>query len=166
MPELFLLRHAKSDWSDPGLSDIERPLNARGRGAARAMGRYLAGRGRIDAVWGSSAVRVGETIDGLRAAFEDLPHARIVERLYAARAETLLEVLRAAACERLLLVAHNPGLHDLAMLLTRDRDSEARRRLASKFPTAALAEISFDGDWQDLDAGSARVAVFTRPRDL
>ena len=166
MPELFLLRHAKSDWSDPGLADIERPLNPRGRGAARAMGRYLAGRSRIDEVWASPAVRVAETIDGLRASFEDLPPTQIVERLYAARAETLLEVLHRADCERLLLVAHNPGLENLAMLLTRDCESEARRRLAGKYPTAALAEISFDCKWQDLDAGRARLEGFTRPRDL
>src|SRR5436853_5481693 len=95
MKTLTLLRHAKSGWDDPSLSDFARPLNARGRGAARAMGRELRGLGLAwDRILASPAARVTETIDGLVESYG--PLAPIYDaRIYLASLETLLELVRA-----------------------------------------------------------------------
>ena len=66
MRSLTLLRHAKSSWDDESLDDFHRPLNERGRRAAKAMGKHLAAKGaRFDLVLASPAQRVVETLQGL-----------------------------------------------------------------------------------------------------
>ena len=66
-----------------------------------------------------------------------------------------------------MLIGHNPGVHELAVLLAAASvDSEATRRLAAGFPTAALAEFSVASRWQQLDAAGARLVRFLTPRDL
>ncbi|MCJ8191440.1 SixA phosphatase family protein [Sphingomicrobium aestuariivivum] len=166
MPELFLLRHAKSDWGDPGLRDVERPLNARGREAAQAMGRHLDTLGTIDQLWVSPATRVEQTIEGLRASCPGLPEPQVVPSLYGASADTLIMLARQARGERLMIVGHNPGLHDCAFALVRGQGGEGMEQLARKFPTAALARIGIEGDWPMLDRGRGRLLGFTRPKDL
>ena len=166
MPELLILRHAKSDWDDPSLRDIDRPLAARGRKAARMMGTHLAGLPDIDAVWASPAKRVRETLDGIRETCPHLLEVREVPSLYGAGAGTLLTLCRQAREERLMLVGHNPGLHNVALSLTRRDAGSDRSRLLRKFPTAALAVIAFDGDWSHLAMGSASVRHFARPSDF
>ena len=66
MRRLSLLRHAKSDWDDPSIDDFYRPLNGRGKKAAKAMGQYLLEQGvKFDLVVASPAARVVETLKGL-----------------------------------------------------------------------------------------------------
>ncbi|WP_265587745.1 SixA phosphatase family protein [Sphingomicrobium arenosum] len=167
MPELFLLRHAKSAWGDPSLRDVERPLEPRGHAAAKAMGGYLEDMdARIDQLWVSPATRVAETVEGLRETCLGLPEPHVVPSLYGASAETLLMLARQARGERVMLVAHNPGMHDCAMMLTQGDKGAARDRLAKKFPTAALARIDIEGDWPMIAPGRGRLVAFTKPRDL
>lgn len=163
MPELLILRHAKSDWGQPGLRDFDRPLSDRGRRAAVKMGRVIAGSGPIDMVLASPARRVVETLEGVRKAFPDLPDPEFDPGLYGASVSGLLAALHAVPdnVERALLVAHNPGLHWLAMALTEDDGS---RELDIKFPTGALARIQFDGRWRRLDSGQGRLLAFVTPR--
>ena len=164
---LSLLRHAKSVWDAPVARDFDRPLNARGRKAARAMGREMKRlRLDFDHVLASPAARVTETIEGLEEEYGPLA-AEYDERFYLASAETLLEIVRAAgdSQRRLLLLGHNPGMEQLALLL--GRSGEMRERIAAKYPTGALAEISFDlASWRDVTAGAGRLERFLRPRDL
>ena len=166
MPDLLLFRHAKSDWGDPSLADIDRPLNDRGRRAARAMGGVLAGLPRIDEVWVSPARRVRETLAGLVDGGADLPMPRTVDAIYGASAARLLDLLAQARTGRLLLVGHDPGFHDVALRLAVAGDPDRLRALRGKFPTGALAELAFDGDWADVTASGARLVRFVRPRDL
>jgi phosphohistidine phosphatase len=167
---LTLLRHAKSSWADPGMDDFDRPLNDRGREAARAVGREMRRLGlAFDAIVCSPAARARETLERVEQAYGGPLAARHDPRVYLAPVATLLELVRAApeAAGRLLLVGHNPGLELLAASLTEGDDSEERAAMAGKYPTGALAEIDFEVDhWRDVAPGTGRLIRFIRPRDL
>ena len=167
MKTLTLLRHAKSGWDDPSLSDFARPLNARGREAARAMGRELRALGLAwDRIIASPAARVTETIDGLRESYG--PIAPVYdETIYLASLDALLDIVRATddACATLLVVGHNPGMERLALLLS--RGGPLHDQVALNYPTGALAEIAFAIDhWREVGESGGTLARFLRPRDL
>ncbi|MEA3040680.1 MAG: phosphohistidine phosphatase [Sphingomonadales bacterium] len=168
MKILTLLRHAKSTWDDPVARDFDRPLNRRGRKAAHAIGAEMRRLGlAFDAVIASPAIRVEETLAEVEAAYGRALGAAFDQRIYLATTETLLERVRCTdeAADRLLLVGHNPGLESLAMELT--RGSSLREEVATKYPTATLAEIELPAaSWRDVAAGTGRLARFIRPRDL
>ena len=171
MKTLFLLRHAKSSWDSPALADHDRPLTPRGERAAALVGHYLgAHHARIDLVLCSTAVRAVETRKRVMAAigspFPPVEHER---GLYLCGARTLLERLRDApdSATGLMLVAHNPDLHELARELAGSGDHEHRHALEEKFPTAACAVLVFETmHWRDLDRGAGRLADFVQPRKL
>ena len=172
MPELLLLRHAKSDWKDAGLDDFDRPLAPRGRRAAPLMGQYLHDRGlEPDLVLCSTARRAVETLKLVLTALASDPQISYLKSLYLAPPSRMLEILRRQTpeYERVLLIAHNPGLERLALQLAeadgwRDRDA-AVQRLAEKFPTAALAHFRVAA-WDSLERAPAELVEFVRPRDL
>lgn len=170
MKSLFLLRHAKSSWADPGMDDFDRPLNARGREAAQAVGREMRRLGlRFDAVVCSPATRAVETLALAGKGYGETLSAREDERAYLAPVATLLKIVGETddAAERLLLVGHNPGFELIAASLTEGDDSPGRADMAGKYPTGALAEIAFDaGHWRAVTPGTGRLVRFIRPRDL
>lgn len=168
MLRLLILRHAKSD-RPPGVGDLERPLNPRGRAAAPRLAAYLADEGlRPDLALVSPSTRTRQTFEPVREAFGEVP-ARFERGLYEAPASALLAVIRAVAepAERLLVVGHNPGLHDLADALAAEGSSPPRRLLAQEFPTAALAVIDFEApSWSAIAWGGGRLERYLRPKDL
>jgi phosphohistidine phosphatase len=154
MKRLFLLRHAKSSWDDEDLADHERPLSARGRRAADAMGRHLRAEGiEPELVLCSSAARTRETLARIGLA------GQVERELYGATASELIARLRAVppSVESVLVIGHNPGMHDLALALTGEP--------GDKYPTGALATIDLD-DWGTISPGSGRMIDFVRPREL
>ena len=170
--QLLLMRHAKSSWDDPRLSDHARPLNARGRLAAAAMRRAMHELGLApDVVLVSSARRTLQTMEALEP-WDETPLVEPMDALYLASAPQLLAVLRATAetARSVLLVGHNPGLHELALLLAGPQAMAARsamtRRLAEGYPTGALAEFAVAGSWRSLGEGGGRLLRFLCPRDL
>lgn len=170
MKTLILLRHAKSGGGDPVAGDFDRPLNAKGRKAARTVGRELCAQGiGFDAVVASPAVRVVETVADVGEGY-GVPIRPVYDaRLYLASAQTLLDLVREAddRVDRLLLVGHNPGLERLAMLLTREDRSALRSAVAEKYPTATVVEIQLPVEhWRDVEPGSGCLERFIRPRDL
>ena len=170
MKSLTLLRHAKSTWDDPVARDFDRPLNPRGRRAARAVGREMKALGlAFDRAIASPAVRVTETLAGLEEGYGAALAAEFDQRIYLASTATLLEIVHDAgdAVERLLLVGHNPGMERLALLLSGPGDRPLRDRLEVKYPTGTLAEIALDIEsWKDARAGAGCLMRFLRPRDL
>ena len=169
MKTLTLLRHAKSGWDDPVTRDFDRPLNRRGRRAARTVGAEMRKLGlAFDRVLASPARRVVETIEEVAEAFGPLePHYE--QRLYLATIETLIELLRATdeSVERLLLVGHNPGMECLALALSGGSDNALRGEIELKYPTGTLAEIALDVEgWWQVDGGCGKITRFIRPRDL
>jgi phosphohistidine phosphatase len=160
---LFLLRHAKSSWDDPGLADHDRPLAPRGVKAAKAMGGYLKReRIRPSLVLSSSARRTRETVERLA------PDGDVwIEReLYAASDGELLKRLQRVpdTVDSVMLVGHNPGIQDLAVSLA--GGGAELERVERKFPTGALATLEFTGDWRSLRPGSAKLVNFVRPKQL
>jgi phosphohistidine phosphatase len=168
MRTLYLLRHVKSDWSDPALADDERPLAPRGRRA----GKRLAGHFRTlgiepELVLCSPAERTRQTLELIRPALGKKPTVTFDDTLYGATGDVLIARLSAVAgrVKSLLVIGHNPGLHELALRLA--ADGEGRERLQEKFPTGALATLAIRGpSWAGLERGGADLTALVFPRDL
>jgi phosphohistidine phosphatase len=170
MKTLYLLRHAKSSWKDDSIDDIDRPLSKRGRAAAKAMRRHLAERKVQPAqVLCSPAKRTRDTLAIVQGAFASAVPVRFEKGIYMADAAALLRRLKRLgdSLASVMIVGHNPGLEQLALRLSDGRESEARRDLAVKFPTGALAVIRSEAEhWNELESGGATLETFTRARDL
>jgi phosphohistidine phosphatase len=170
--QLLLLRHAKSSWDDPKLADHDRPLSGRGRRAAIAMRHAMRDLGLApDVVLVSTARRTMQTLHALEP-WDDTPLTEVMDALYLAEPAKLLAILHGVAetARSVLLVGHNPGLHELAILLVgphaMTQSNEVTRRLAARYPTGALAEFSIAGPWSTLGEGGGRLMRFLMPRDL
>lgn len=171
MKTLTLLRHAKSSWDDPVARDFDRPLNAKGQRAAVTVGRHMRSEAmRFDHVVASPAVRIVETVEQVEQGYGGALAPAWDRRIYLASAASLLDVVHElpAGAESALLIGHNPGLEDLILMLIPDRAGDALRdSVEEKFPTAALAVMTFDiADWQAVRADGGTLVRFTRPRDL
>jgi phosphohistidine phosphatase len=169
MKALWLLRHAKSSWDDPSVDDHDRPLAPRGRRDAERVAGYLAQSAPGPSlVLCSSALRTRETWAPISRQLTPCPRVRIERELYLAGAETLLARLaRVAAREGpLLVIGHNPGLHELAVRLAVQGEAGELARLRAKLPTAALVRLELDvARWRDLEPGCGRLVELRRPRD-
>jgi phosphohistidine phosphatase len=170
--QLFLLRHAKSSWKDLSLPDHDRPLNKRGRKAAAAIRRLVRSEG-IDPglICVSGALRTLQTLEALQP-WDGQPEVEVTDALYLAPAQQILERLRKIpeSTRAVLVIGHNPGLQELAVLLVGGDDHVAKdalpRRLADSFPTGALAEFALDCSWSRIGRGSGRLTRFVTPREL
>lgn len=173
MRQLLLLRHAKSSWDDAALPDRDRPLNARGRRCAAVMRQAMRDLGLApDVVLVSTSRRTLETLEALEP-WDETPLIDPLDSLYLADPMQLLAALHAVpeTVRSVMVIAHNPGLHDLALSLAGPlagprAGTEAERTLAAGFPTGALAEFMVPGPWWDLREGSARLVRFLTPRML
>lgn len=170
MHQLLLLRHAKSAWEDAATPDRDRPLNARGRHDAATLRAALRDLGLApDLILVSPARRTLETLAALEP-WDDTPLTEEMDDLYLASTETLMKALRGVAgtVRAVMLIGHNPGMHELAAGLTDERASAAHLVQAVKkgFPTAALAEFTLSGPWSSLAEGGGRLTRFLTPRML
>jgi phosphohistidine phosphatase len=157
----MLLRHAKSDW--PDVPDRERPLAKRGRRDAPKIGRWLREHGYLpDVVVCSAAVRTRQTWELAAPELGGSPSVTFEPRAYAASALTLLYLVQElpSRYRATLLIAHNPGIADLATSLTENG------KPALRFPTAAVAVLEFTGPWSTLSPAHARLLTYTTPADL
>jgi phosphohistidine phosphatase len=172
MRQLLLLRHAKSARDDPAASDHARPLTEAGRVAVASLRRAMLDLGLApDVVLVSSARRTLQTLEALQP-WDERPLIEPMDKLYLATAPQLLAILRGISdtVRSLMIIAHNPGLHDLALTLAGAHATQANRdgtrQLAEGFPTGALAEFTVAPRWCELDAGGGRLVRFLCPRDL
>jgi phosphohistidine phosphatase len=172
MRQLLLLRHAKSAWDDPRLPDHDRPLNPRGRMAAeRVAATFRRLHLSPELVLVSTARRTMETLHALEP-FGDSTLVDPLDSLYLAPAERMLDLLRTTpeTVRSVLLIGHNPGLHNLALTLigaaAMARGGTDAMRLAEGYPTCALTELSVAGAWWSLNEGGGRLVRFVAPSDL
>src|ERR1019366_5459623 len=167
MHTVYLLRHAKSSWSDPTLPDRERPLSRRGRRDTKRVAEHLLRLGiEPELVLCSTAERTRETLALVRPGLVP-PIVRLEVGLYAAPADKLLERLRAVPEQvvSVLIIGHNPGLQDLALLIA--SAGTELERLEAKFPTAALATLTLPRiTWRRLSEGDAVLTAFVVPKRL
>jgi phosphohistidine phosphatase len=172
---LMLLRHAKSSWNRPELDDHERPLSARGRRAAPAVGSFMARHlPRPERVLCSDATRTRETWalveEALGSDPDDAPEVLFEPSLYLADVPGLLARIGRTpdSVGTLLVIGHNPGMHRLAVELTGAADrSGDLERLGAKFPTGGLVHLEVPlAHWSELVPGTCRLKGFTVPRNL
>lgn len=159
---LYLLRHAKAEQATGQITreaDHARRLAARGRDDAAAMGAWMRARGLSpDVALVSNSARTAETFDLLQP-LEPRPRLVPLEELYLAGPDRLLALLQAQDQARsVLLVAHNPGLHELALLL-----SAANPVLQGGLPTCTLVGFRLSRGWTELSAEHATLTTIHRP---
>lgn len=146
MKKLYLLRHAKSSWSNPALMDYDRPLNSRGIRQAKAMGKFFQENAfAIDAIFCSGAQRTRETLDLLLESYDYRGKIEYMDEIYAASVSTLKDLILQVDLNSLLLIGHNPEIEALAEDLTGQ---------ILIMPTCMLAVI-------DMEKG--KLEIFTRP---
>jgi len=162
MPKiLFLVRHAKSSWSDPSLADRDRPLNQRGRKSASDMGRRLAKEEhRPDLIISSPANRAFSTARKIakELAYDD---SGIItdESLYFAGTGSMLKLLEGLddRYQKVMIVGHNPAMTSLLNILC---DTQV-----DNMPTGAIAVIEFDmACWSELDMTNANLLAYDFPK--
>ncbi|MFD0532170.1 SixA phosphatase family protein [Kitasatospora arboriphila] len=162
---IVLTRHAKAEPNGP--DDHERPLSAAGRLEAPGTGRWLAAAGIAPGLaLVSTARRARETWELIVPELPAPPPAVFEDRVYEAEVADLLALVGETPDEvsGLLVLGHNPGVHELADALVGESDGDLLDRMdASEFPNSAVAVLEFTGSWKDLDAGLARLVAFRTP---
>jgi phosphohistidine phosphatase len=161
MKQLILLRHAKSSWKNPSLTDFARPLNKRGRQNAPLMGRRLAARNcQPQRMLCSPAKRAAKTARLVAAELGyDKRRIDYEPRIYEADAVTLLELVRSLdeAFSDVVLVGHNPGLTDLANLL-------ADAGIDNIVTSGAVGILFPVNTWQEIDIRSGTLQFYDSPK--
>jgi len=171
MLHLMLLRHAKSSWDSPDLSDHERQLTKRGIKAATRIGRYIAENHLTpDLILCSDAIRARATLALVLAKLEPAsPDVIISDDLYLANPDQIQQTIRdnSGEARRILVVGHNPGLHALALSLLMDSKDNSMTELAKKYSTAALAHLTFGvSAWSDIRPAIGHLDRYITPRGL
>ena len=162
MKTLLILRHAKSSWDDPKLSDHDRPLNERGRATAPKISRWILENGLIpDKIISSTAIRARQTTELIAQYGNFNKSVEFNHQLYDAPTSAYIEVLNQQTNELncILLVGHNPTLEQLLEKLTGVREL---------LPTAALAQIEFSlNSWNELTlATRGRLIQIFKPKEI
>src|SRR5215469_2950675 len=174
MRRLMLLRHAKTETDAPSGRDQDRRLDNRGHKDAAEIGAWL---GRHppypDFVQVSPAVRAKQTWELVWEVMKEHappPLVEFPEDLYAADPAQMLETIRTASVsdpKRLMVVGHNPGMHELALMLTGSGDAAGRQALADNLPTSGLAVLDFaTNDWNEVAFRRGKLVLFTSPKLL
>lgn len=168
MSSLHLLRHAKAAPLGEG-GDRERPLEQKGRRGAQAIAAWIAERRlAVELVLCSPSLRTRQTLDIVAPAFARPPAILLEDGLYLASARQLLARLKQipAAVTSAMVIGHNPGFQELAIILSDVATGPLPARLAGGFPTAALASYEVAVPWSALDRRRARLAGFVTPKEL
>jgi phosphohistidine phosphatase len=174
MRRLMLFRHAKTESEAPSGRDQDRRLDNRGRHDAAEIGGFIGKNPPFPSlVLVSHAVRALQTWEIAWETMKELapaPEVELTPELYGADVSQLLETIRNASVidpKRLMLVGHNPGMHELAVALAGHGDAAGREALAHNLPTAGLAIIDFDiHDWSDVRIRRGRLELFVSPKIL
>jgi phosphohistidine phosphatase len=163
MPQLLLMRHAKSAYPE-GVADNLRPLSPRGRADARAAGQWIAAAfPQLDEVVVSPALRAQQTWEIAREPLD----ARLVRtdaRIYADWGDRLEDVVTELHhhTSTALIIGHNPGVESWALGVTAGGDDDARERMAHKFPTSGIAVLQWSDGWST--PRDVRLLAFAVPR--
>ena len=168
MKTVLLLRHAKSDWGNPGLADFDRPLAKRGLKDAPIMGQVLADFDVIpEKILSSSAKRAKQPAELVAKACGYKQSISWHDSFYGAYTDTLIEALKSLPnnLERAMLVGHNPTMEETAAALLVGQETNWGQSLEIRMPTAALACLDLDiMSWEDLEPGDATLRWFLIPK--
>lgn len=157
MKQLFLIRHAKSSWAEPGLADHDRPLAAKGWRQLERMRGVVRAAGALEVpVFCSTATRARQTLRGL---LDDWVPAQVQfdRELYTFDCRDLLRWLSPRQEDALTLVGHNPALEDLVDRLVADGPGH--------LSTCGLVHIELPvANWRDLDGQPGRLRQWVMPK--
>jgi len=161
LKNLFLTRHAKSSWSNPGLADIDRPLNERGKKAAPFMGKLIVDKGeKPELLISSPAYRALSTAKAFGEVMGLVENDIIVNRaIYSAGAQQLLELMQNQddLHKSIMLFGHNPTFTSLVNMLTGSN--------IMNVVTCGVVRIDFEySSWTDIDFGSGRLVYYEYPK--
>ena len=164
---VYLLRHAKAKFAEPGIKDFDRALDKTGLRDAQATGREMRQQQYLpDLVLFSPAKRAKQTWTAVAAAFEKEPESKAIPELYDQDAAGYLQIIRNTTnVASLMLVGHNPMMEDLALVLARAGDSLADQIQRAGFPTSGLAVLEFDNALAHISEGSGRIVHLLKPAD-
>ena len=161
MKNLFLTRHAKSSWNNPGLADIDRPLNERGKKAAPFMGKLIVDKGeKPELLISSPANRALSTAKAFGEVMGLVENDIIVNRaIYGAGAQQLLELVQNQddLHKSIMLFGHNPTFTSFVNMLTGSN--------IMNVVTCGVVRINFEySSWIDIDFGSGRLVYYEYPK--
>jgi len=167
MKSVYILRHAKSSWALPGLSDRERPLNEKGQSQATLLAKWFAElEVKPDFVISSPSDRTKETLELISPGLDECP-VEFHQDLYLGTTDAYLAHLWSLSSDSVLLIGHNPTCDELTRYLTKPSSPAAEKLMAHHFGTACLAVLEFDNkDWTKLGEASCNLSQFVRPKEL
>ncbi|MEA2073424.1 MAG: histidine phosphatase family protein [Campylobacterota bacterium] len=162
MKTLYLIRHAKSDWSSFSLSDVERGLSKKGYRDVNTIGSYLSLRGVTpEVILSSCALRTQETADELAKKIEFTGEKYYLKELYLTSPEAIKEIvmIQDDDIEVMFVIGHNPQLSELCNMLIDEH--------IAKIPTLGVVAINFNVDrWEELDETKGQVDFFIYPKQF
>ncbi len=162
---LYLMRHAKSDWSDPGTSDYDRPINHRGQKNAKRVGVWMVDNDFFpEKIVSSPAVRARQTAELLIQQLNNvnLEKVQFDKDLYLASVDTLIECIQLYKSDlnSLMLIAHNPGMEQLVNYLLNTNAGMVN------ITTANLAIIEFSKIDFDPEVDKGELIELIKPKEL
>ena len=167
---LYILRHAKAETGLATQDDHDRALTGRGILAAQEMGKYLVAQGiQPDLVLCSTALRAKMTWEEAQHAYTTVPPTEYSHQAYLASGNELLKLIAPLSelLGSLMIVGHNPGLHQLCLKLSRQGDDLLLDALTLKFPTCAFAAIALgEVTWDVVAKANGELKLFTTPKGL
>lgn len=168
MATLLLLRHAQAATVSID-GDSARPLNDRGRRDAETLGAWLrAADLRPDDVYCSPACRARETWQCVATRLAVTPRVAVESLIYDAGADAMLSLIASSPPDSdcVMLIGHNPTLHQVAFMLTGSGNAAVIDRLTTGFPPCTLAELQFADGWSAVRPGTGSLTRFVTPQDL
>ena len=160
MKTLYLVRHAKSSWKHPELSDFERPLNKRGKNDATFMGKLLSDKGVNPGLVISSPAKRASTTAKIIASEINFPKEKIVldENIYEATGRRLLEIISKTEekYNSVMIFGHNPGLTVL--------NNNLSNKFIDNIPTCGVVALKFKTKWNEIKLNSAGFIFFEYPK--
>jgi phosphohistidine phosphatase len=173
MKTIYLLRHTKSAWSDSDADDFDRPLNEQGQLNAVQIGHHLSDQKiQPDIILCSAAARTQETFSYIQSFLPATQAIEIKDALYLASSQTLMQHLENLneAASSVMIIAHNPGLHELAINFGGRENigvSELLNQVMQQFPSGAIATVQSTADqWKSLNQGESTLTGFVCPAVL
>ena len=170
MKTIFLLRHAKSKWGDPNISDFDRPLADRGIKSAKKIGKYLKKKNYTpNVVYCSSALRAKQTCECINRIIKKKKNIIYKKDLYMSDSGTFIKFLKNTKDKynSAMIISHNPGIENFAIEMIQNKDNEIYDNINAKYPTGGLVIIKLkNSNWSKLKFESGEVCEFIKPREL
>ncbi len=170
MKTLYLMRHAKSDWSANGTSDHGRTLSPRGQEAAARIVLYCRQENIAPQhILCSSSARTHQTLDLINGKAFPKVEESLSDDLYLAEVRQLVAIIKqqADSYDSVMIIGHNPGLHELALQMAGNKKSFDVQNLQGSLPSGSLLALSFDiASWSDFGAIKGELLRFIKPKEL